>query len=76
MKVTDPKLLSLKPVPQGKRIVIWDKLVEHFAVRVTDKGRVSFYLITRLPRSKHTTPKKIGDYPKMKLTDARDEARK
>jgi integrase len=74
-KLTDRTLKSLKPAPQGKRAVRWDDQVPGLAVRVTDKGKVTFVLIKRFPGGKHPVPRALGDYGAMSLEAARTKAR-
>src|SRR6266851_4771572 len=40
--LTDKFLKALKPAPAGKRVTIWDAMMPNLAVRITDKGSVSF----------------------------------
>lgn len=74
---TDKFLDALKPAAAGDRYVRMDGQVEHFGVRVTDKGNRSFFVLKRMPAAfgstlvRHT----IGDYPGVTLKRARELAR-
>lgn len=69
--LTDRSLKALKP-PDG---VVWDALLPGLAVRVSGKGKRSFYAIKR--RSGDTQPSwiRLGEYPVMSLGEARATAR-
>lgn len=76
--LTDPFLKSLKkkPAPSGERRTIWDGILPGFGCRVTDKGRVSFFVFRRRKgggdRPVRVT---IGTYKPMTLEHARTLAR-
>jgi integrase len=72
--LTDRYLRSLKPAPAGKRYTIWDATVQCFAVRVTEKGHISFLVMRR--RAGQTTPTRIvlGSFPAVTLMEARAKA--
>lgn len=74
-RLTDAMIAGLKPAPEGTRIEIRDDLLASFAVRVTDKGKKTFVLITRFPGSKNPARRAIGEYPTLSLHQAREEAR-
>jgi hypothetical protein len=66
----------LKPAADGKRRLHWDAQVPGLAARVTDKGKITFVLIKRFPGgSRHPVPRKLGEYGRMSLEEARNEAR-
>ena len=72
--LTDYRLKALKPAPAGKRRMIWDATTPHLAVRITDKGHVSFVVVRRRPGDKHPLYVVLGSYPAMRLADARKAA--
>src|SRR5438876_9345137 len=71
----DSTLKSLKPAPKGKRTTVWDALMPNMAVRVTDKGRRSFYAVKRRAGEPQPTWHLLGQYPHMSLGEAREAAR-
>jgi integrase len=73
--LTDRSLLALKPAPVGKRVTVWDALMPGLAVRVTDKGKRSFYAVRRRAGETSPTWALLGAYPVMKLGEAREAAR-
>ena len=73
--LTDRFLQALKPDPAGSRIVIWDAIMPSLAVRVSAKGKRSFYAVKR--RLGDTSPSwvMLGVYPGgLLLADARKKA--
>jgi integrase len=52
-----------------------DTQVRGFGVRVSEKGRKTFILVTRYPGSKNPTRRAIGEYDAISLADARETAR-
>lgn len=73
--LTDRRLRSLKPAAAGKRYIEWDTIVPALGVRATDKGTLTFVLVTRFPDSKHPTPRELGKYGAVTLEAARAKAR-
>lgn len=73
--LTDRALKALKPAPGGSRVVIWDAVMPSLAVRVSAKGKKSFYTVKR--RLGDTSPSWVllGVYPVLSLADARKRAR-
>jgi integrase len=73
--LTDRSLLAMKPAPAGKRLTIWDARMPGLAVRITDKGKRSFYAVRR--RAGVDTPSwvSLGAYPVVTLAEARAKAR-
>jgi len=71
----DSSLKALKPAPVGKRTKVWDALMPNLAVRVTDKGRRSFYTVARRAGDSSPTWHLLGIYPVMTLAEARTAAR-
>jgi integrase len=71
----DSSLKALKPAPAGKRATVWDALMPNLAVRVTDKGRRSFYTVARRAGDSSPTWHLLGVYPAMTLAEARTAAR-
>ncbi len=75
VKLTDRKLKSLKPAKPGERYEVIDAEVRGLRVRVTDKGTVTFSLLSRYPGSKNPTRRALGEYPTNSLAEAREKAR-
>ena len=73
--LTDRLLKSLKPAPAGKRPLIWDSIVPGLAVRITDKGKLTFVLVTRYPGSRNPAPRALGEYGALTLDAARTKTR-
>ena len=73
MRLTDKGIAALPAAAPGKRLEIWDDVVQGFGVRVTDTGHKSFVLYTRFRGvpSRRT----LGEVGKIKLADARTDAR-
>ena len=73
MRLTDKGIAALPAAAAGKRLEIWDDLVAGFGVRVTDTGHKSFVAYARF----RGVPSRriIGEVGKIKLADARAEAR-
>jgi integrase len=67
---------NLKAAPTGERYEVYDRDVAGFGIRVTDKGRKSFFLYTRLPAAKPGRCS-LGEYSSasFSLEDAREKAR-
>jgi Arm DNA-binding domain len=76
VKLTDRKLMSLKPAKAGQRYEVMDTDVSGFGVRVTDKGKRTFFLLARYPGSANPTRRAVGEYPTDSLADAHKKARK
>ncbi|AYM62914.1 integrase arm-type DNA-binding domain-containing protein [Agrobacterium fabrum] len=74
-KLTDAGVSSLKTPPKGRLDEHPDAMFPGFAVRVSDRGRKTFILITRYPGSSSPTRRAIGHYPVMSLAEAREEAK-
>jgi integrase len=74
-KLTDMALKALAKAPEGKRVVVWDASVEHFGVRVTDKGVKTFVVVKRIKGKKAPITHVIGTYPAMSLSAARIQAK-
>jgi integrase len=75
--LTDRLLKSLanKPAPKGKHYDKRDGAVPGLVVRVSETGRRTFVLLTRFPGKKNPTRRAIGEYPRIGLDAARQEAR-
>ena len=67
--LTDRSLQALKP--SAERVIIWDALMPNTAVRVGRRGRPAFYIARRMPGAPQPTWRKLGEYPVMKLGEAR-----
>jgi integrase len=74
--LTPTLIKGLKPAPDGSRYQIMDAQVPGFGVRVTDTGNRTFILRTRYPGSSSPSRREIGNCADIKLTDAREKARK
>lgn len=86
--LTDRALRALKAAEPGKNYVIWDGGQEHLGVRVNDKLRqhalfgdskprplMTFTLLARRAGDRTLVWHKLGRYPEMSLSDAREAAR-
>jgi hypothetical protein len=73
-KLTDRFLLALKPAAPGKRRTIWDEVERGLAVRVTDRGAISFTVTRRVKGSPKPVRITIGRYGDVSLADARVQA--
>ena len=71
--LTDRSLQSLKPT--GERSVIWDALLPGHAVRLSARGKRSFYAVKRRPGQPQPTWVLLGAYPELSLADSRAKAR-
>ena len=70
--LTEVAVKRLRPPPVG-RLEVWDAALPSFGVRITENGRRSWILVTRLRgRPVRLT---IGKYPATGLADARELAR-
>ncbi|SFK22009.1 site-specific integrase [Methylocapsa palsarum] len=78
-ELTDRFLKSIKPAKPGKRVIHMDTREPQLGVRVTEKSTPanvgSFVLVARFPSSPNPTARRIGDYPDMSLSEAREKAR-
>ncbi len=75
VKLTDRKLQSLKPAKKGQRYEVMDTDLSGFGVRVTDKGKRTFFLLARYPGSDNPTRRAVGEYPTDTLAEAHQRAR-
>jgi integrase len=71
--LTDRSLQALKPA--GKRSIVWDALLPGHAVRISGKGKRSFYAVKRRAGETQPTWVLLGVYPTMTLAVAREAAR-
>ncbi len=66
------------PTPKSGRVEHWDSLTPGFGIRITDKGRRSWVMMTRAfdpNQGKKTLARfTLGTYPLMSLSDARKAA--
>jgi integrase len=74
--LTDRGLKAYKPAAAGKTYDRMDSQVPGFGVRVSEKGRKTFILVTRFPGKPDPTRRAIGEYGAITLADARKEAQK
>ncbi len=72
-KLTDAFLRSVK-TPADGQTEYWDTLTPGFGVRVSYGGRKAFVVLTRINGKLHRFT--IGSYPKLSLSEARDQAEK
>jgi integrase len=72
---TERMLKALKPAAEATRYEIWDGVVPSLGVRVTDKGRVSFFVMRRPAGHPKPIRLTLGTYPAMTLPGARQAAR-
>ncbi len=68
--------MSLKAAKAGQRYEVMDTDVSGFGVRVTDKGKRTFFLLARYPGSDNPTRRAVGEYPTNSLANAHKKARK
>jgi integrase len=73
--LTDRTIAHATPAPPGKRRLLWDAIVPGLALRVTDRGKRSFVLVTRYPGSRNPAPRSLGMVGTIFLGQARDKAR-
>jgi integrase len=73
--LNDRTVKALKPAPEGKTEDCFDLGFPGFGVRVSDKGRKTFVLTARYPRSTNPTRRALGLYGPLTLADAREKAR-
>jgi hypothetical protein len=66
------KALMRHPAPLRKRYMVWDTARSNFGVRVSDKGSLTFLVMTRLDNKLMRWP--IGRYPTTSLEAARKRA--
>src|SRR5215469_5896152 len=73
--LTDRSLQALRPAPEGRRVIVWDALLPGMAVRISGRGKRSFYAVKR--RTGRTQPSWVllGAYPATTLAVARAKAR-
>jgi integrase len=69
----DSSLKALRA--DGGRQVIWDSLMPGMAVRVSAKGKRSFYAVKRRAGAAQPSWVLLGEYPIMSLSEAREAAR-
>jgi integrase len=72
--LTDRSLKALKPSPAG-RYTVWDAFMPGMAVRISAKGKRSFYAVKRRTGAPLPTWALLGVYPVMTLAEAREAAR-
>src|SRR3982074_2693239 len=72
--LTDRSLKALKPSPAGA-CAAWGSLLPGRAVRVSAKGKRSFYAVKRRTGDPLPTWARLGVYPVMTLAEAREAAR-
>lgn len=81
LALTDRYIRAIQPAPAGKREDHWDTVVPSFAVRVTDTGQRSYFVLRRPKGSDKLRRVTIGeckvrdDGPGLTLAAARDKAR-
>jgi Arm DNA-binding domain len=70
--LTDRALKAIKPT--GKRRIVWDSSVPNFCVIVSAKGKADFAVIRRLPGQRVPVTRRLGTYPIVSLSQAREAA--
>jgi integrase len=75
INLTDRSLQALRPAPGGQRTIVWDALMPGLAVRVSGKGKRSFYAVRRRRGAKQISWVLLGHYPVVTLAEARAKAR-
>jgi len=60
-RLTDRTLKSLKPAKSGSRYDVMDVITPGFGVRVTDKGKRTFSLVSRFPGHSNPTRRALGE---------------
>src|SRR5262245_405514 len=73
-KLTDKRLRSLQPPPQGNRIA-YDGDIPGFGARITASGTVSFVLNYRRKSDGFERRTTIGQWPAWSVAAAREEAK-
>jgi hypothetical protein len=69
-----PKIVEHLRTPGPKRMDVWDTVLQCFGVRVSPRGRKTWFVIVRADRRQKRVT--IGTYPAISLAEARAEARK
>ncbi len=71
--ITKVGAARLKAAPRGQRYEVYDALIPGFGLRVTDRGRKSWFVMYRYRghQRRHT----LGTYPALKVEEARESAR-
>jgi len=72
--LTDRSLQALRSTG-GQRSIVWDALLPGFAVRVSGKGKRSFYAVRRRAGQAQPSWVLLGTYPVITLAEARTKAR-
>jgi len=72
--LTDRSLQALRSTG-GQRSIVWDALLPGFAVRVSGKGKRSFYAVRRRAGQAQPSWVLLGAYPVITLAEARMTAR-
>lgn len=73
MKLTQRGVDAIQP-PASGRLEIWDTTLPGFGLRVSDRGRKTWVAMYRVGGKLRRYT--LGTYPGMKLTEAREEARR
>jgi integrase len=69
------RLLQAKPKPAGARYTVWDTVLPGFAVRVSAKGKRTFYIVKRRAGARQVSWVSLGTYPVVSLAVARERGR-
>ncbi len=73
-KLTDKDLQRLKPAPAGKRYMVWDTHTRNLAVKVTDRGTITFIVVGRRKGQAAPQYHRLGRYPdQISLREAREQ---
>src|SRR5262249_15425008 len=73
--LTDRSLQALRPASGGQRAIVWDAIMPGLAVRVSGKGKRSFYAVKRRAGQAQPSWILLGAYPVTTLAEARAKAR-
>jgi integrase len=73
--LTDRSLKALHPTPDGARFTVWDAIMPGLAIRVSAKGKRTFYAVKRRAGARQPTWVSVGAYPVTTLAEARARAR-
>lgn len=73
-KLTDPGIRGL-PIPEKGQVEYFDILLPAFGIRVSYRGAKTWFVTVRVAGSGRQVRLKLGRFPGLSLTDARDAAR-
>jgi integrase len=73
--LTDRSLKAMKVAPDGRRQVVWDAMMPGLCVRISGRGKRSFFAVRRRAGDAQPTWVLLGQYPIVSLAEAREAAR-